>query len=771
MPGGIKGKITIIFLIIVFFLAVVSFFMPLFGNALESLELAKLNLLAVKEKEVKAADKKSNPRAKGEDVAWYATDGETENLNGIFLEGRSVPSQIHQLAGKSKEKAAEKFLEDYGDFFGLDDSEKDMKLVKKTKDKQGITHLRYNQVYEGVPVFGGQMIVHLKKDLSSVSANAGLDTDISLDTHPEISKEKAEEKAAQKWEEKFKGKDPKILSSKLVVFSGKLVKDDPEGKDRLAWLVEIFETQPRSHEYYFIDAKNGETVFQITGMKEIDREVFDCTNAAWPCYLDTLVDGYTYGRSEGQPARGANPVHGGTDVDDSHDMASAMHDYLQSEFSRDGGNNQGGIGDGFSAPVSETEVYDYLDGIWGGCPNAFFDGFSVNFCKGLVHDDVFGHEYGHAIVDFSVPGGLTYAYESGALHEAYADIFGETLEHERTGSSDWLVGADVNVGGFTGPLRSVIDPNSLGDPARFYDSNFYCGSSDSGGVHWNSPVVSHAAYLITEGGSFNGCSVSGIGRDKMERIFYRALTSYFTSSTDFNGAYTALNLACADLHGAQSSECLNVRQALQAAEIDQGGACGGTARTAPLCGDLTPPVVSGVAEGQAYDPGTAIIFDEGTAVLNGVPVPSGTVVNEPGDYVLVVSDAAGNSTTIHFSIRQNPDDSGDDEDGDDEEATIDTPTLAYRKKGRATKRINIIFHDVNLDIKKKSWMSGRMGGEKVKIMKAQNLGDDFLVSFQLKYKKMPVGTYTFSASYKVKTGKRSWQRGTLEAENILTITR
>jgi Zn-dependent metalloprotease len=661
-------------------------------------------------------------------------------------------------------------LEEYGDFFGVENPQKDLKLLKKTKDKKDFTHLRYNQEYEGVPVFGGQMIVHLEKNLSSVSANASLAPEISLDPDPKISKEKAEEKAVKKWEKKFKSENPKILSSALVVFSEELVKNDPKGKNYLTWLVEVFKDEPRSREYYFINAKNGDEIFQITGIKEISREVFDCSNGDWPCYLDDLVGGYTFGRSEGQPARGANPVLGGTDVDDSYDMAGAMHNYIESKFSLDGANNQGGIGDGYTADADETEVYDYLDEIWYGCPNAFWDGFSVNFCKGMVHNDVFGHEYGHAIVDFSVPGGLTYSFESGALHEAYSDIFGEALEHERTGSSDWLMGENIHLDGFDGPIRNAVNPNSLNDPARFYDSRFYCGYGDGGGVHWNSPVVTHAAYLLATGGSFNGCSVSGIGRSKMESIFYRALASYFTSSTDFGRAYSALNLACADLYGTGSGECVSVRRALQAAEMDQEGACSGVPRVEPACstGDTTPPAVSGVAEGQTYDPGVTITFDEGTAVLNGVPISSGTAVSEPGDYVLVVTDSAGNSTTIHFTIRGSS--VAPQDENDEDEVSTDTPILEYKSKGRATKRINVVFRNRNLDIKKKSWVKGRLGGKKVKIMKAENLGGDFLISFNLKYKKMKPGTYTFTANYKLKTGKRAWETGTLTAENILTIT-
>ena len=763
----LKGKITIALLIAALLLAIALFIVPLLGSALEDLELTRLNLAASKEKETLVPEKKSNPRRAGKDKAWYAVNEKTKNFSDIFLEGTSVPKSLHKLSQKSKEKIASQFLEDYGDYFGIEKPKEELRLLKKSKDKLGMTHLRYNQEYKGVPIFGAQMIVHVKEDLDSISANADLVPEISLDTSPKISEEKSRKEAVGKWEKQFDGRDPEVMKSELVIFSEELTKNDPKGKNHLTWLVELFKNDPRSHEFYFVDARSGKIVFQITGIKELNRQVYDCTNGDWPCYLDSLVGGYTYGRSEGQPARGANPINGGLDVDDSYDMAGAMHSYLQNEFSRNGGNNQGGIGDDYYSDAANTDVYTYLDAYWGGCPNAFWDGFSVNFCKGLVYDDVFGHEYGHAIVDFSVPGGLTYSYESGALHEGYADIFGETLERERTGSCDWLMGEDIDVGGFTGPIRSAVNPNSLGDPARFYDSNFYCGYSDYGGVHTNSSVVSHAAYLMVEGGSFNGCSVSAVGRDKMERIFYRALTQYFTSSTSFNSAYSVLNSACSDLYGSGSSDCLNVRQALQAAEMNQGGRCSGQARTAPLCGDITPTQVSGVAEGITYDPGVTITFDEGTAVLNGVPVSSGTAVTEPGDYVLVVTDAAGNSTTIHFTIRGSsvvPED--DDETG---KITTDTPTLNYKKKGRATKRINIIFHSRNFDIQKRNWVKGRLGERKVKIMKVMNLNDDFLISFRLKYKKLPPGAYTFSASYKLKTGKRSWEKGTLTAENILTI--
>ncbi|WP_339318037.1 S-layer homology domain-containing protein [Paenibacillus sp. FSL R10-2734] len=66
--------------------------------------------------------------------------------------------------------------------------------------------------------------------------------------------------------------------------------------------------------------------------------------------------------------------------------------------------------------------------------------------------------------------------------------------------------------------------------------------------------------------------------------------------------------------------------------------------------DKTAPAVSGVTEGSSYNTNQSATFNEGTATMNGDPFASGATVSAEGDYKLVVTDAAGNVTTVNFTI-------------------------------------------------------------------------------------------------------------------------
>lgn len=68
--------------------------------------------------------------------------------------------------------------------------------------------------------------------------------------------------------------------------------------------------------------------------------------------------------------------------------------------------------------------------------------------------------------------------------------------------------------------------------------------------------------------------------------------------------------------------------------------------------DETKPVISGVEEGQTYGHDVTITFNEGAATLNGQPFENGTTVNANGTYAIVVTDDAGNQSTVHFKINK-----------------------------------------------------------------------------------------------------------------------
>jgi bacillolysin len=690
-------------------------------------------------------------REKAGQDAEFSVDRNTGKVTFLSRKAKGLPFSLQKMARKEPAAVASQFMKEYGNYFGIDDSTKELKLLNKEKDELGMSHVLYNQTYKDVPVFGAQAVVHVKKDLSVSSANGKLVPDISVKTDPKLSQKEAEEKAGESWKKQFDKVEYQVKNTTLYIFNKGLAENKKDEKNYLTWQVELANTDQKKHEFYFIDAGNGELVFQITGVKNaIHRHVYDCTWGS--CVMDYLYGGYYYGRSEGQAARGANPVYGGTDVDSSYDITSSVHNYLSSKFSRNGGNNQGGIGDGVWSAVTNTDSFSYIDHMgWTTCPNAFFSGYDINFCKGFVTTDIVGHEYGHGIVNFSVSGDLTYYGESGALNEGYADMFGEALENYRNGSSDWLIGEGINTGGLVGPFRNLQNPAAYSDPDRFYSSNFYCGTSDNAGVHTNSLLMGHAAYLMAMGGTFNGCSITGIGKDKEERIFYRALTSYFTSSTDFNGAYHAFNQACNDLYGSGSSDCTETKKALQSVEMDQGGQCSGEARIQPC--DSSVPVVSGVADGTTYENDVTITFDKGTATLNGASFSSGSIVSEDGSYVLVVSDNVNStSTTVNFSVNK---------------FSSNTPTLPYSISKKAKRTITVTFRGRTI-ITKKNWTTARLGGRKVKVTKVRNSGGNFLLSINFNYRKWPVGSYDLAVSYKSKVG-HSYQRGSLIETGALSI--
>lgn len=511
-----------------------------------------------------------------------------------------------------------------------------LSTITATTDALGQEHIRYNQRYQGVPIFGGQIIVHVNKNTMTHLVTGKTLRRVAVDTTPHVSATAAHHIAQTLAKHAGATADLTVKKTNLYIFNEQLLNKLRSDKNILVWEVELFSDQPLWHEYYYIDAHTGTLVYQIHGAQDaIYRQIYDCSYT-YDCYLDARDSstGYTYGRSEGQPARGANPnyyITSLTDTDDLYSVLGAVYNYYADNFARAGANDNGGMGDGSSTyPTANTVGLTYLDYFYNSyfdytsCPNAFFDGAaSIRFCEGFVKTDVAGHEYAHAVNYFSILdsngdySGLAYTNESGALNEANSDVFGEALEYAVNGSNDWLMGEDLSIGA----LRSMSDPTTftyvddngttVPYPDRYNSEQLYCGTTDSGGVHYNSSVINKAAYLMAMGGTFNNCTITGLGRSKEENIFYRAETEYYTPTTDFNGAYTALLAACADLYSV--SDCREVAKALKAVELDQAGFCSGTPGTTPDCAAVdAAPTITSISSDQAdgtYAAGAVIDID------------------------------------------------------------------------------------------------------------------------------------------------------------------
>ena len=96
----------------------------------------------------------------------------------------------------------------------------------------------------------------------------------------------------------------------------------------------------------------------------------------------------------------------------------------------------------------------------------------------------------------------------GELPEVSATI---TLPASTDYSLRWLAGEDCS--GFGGAIRDMWNPNCYGDPGKVTDTvQYYCGIGDHGGVHTNSGIPNHAFALLVDGGTYNGWTITAIGR-------------------------------------------------------------------------------------------------------------------------------------------------------------------------------------------------------------------------------------------------------------------
>jgi Zn-dependent metalloprotease len=270
---------------------------------------------------------------------------------------------------------------------------------------------------------------------------------------------------------------------------------------------------------------------------------------------------------------------------DAHYGSAKVYDYFLNVHGRNGIDGAGGPRtfasiNGTTGLISSTVHFgkNFNNAFWTDSRNQMFygDGDGTQFSS-LVALDICGHEMTHGIT--SRTAGLVYSNESGALNESWSDAFGAMVELYAEGetTNTWRIGEDVYTPATAGDaLRYMNTPHS--GPNYGYTSNDdpdhyterYTGTQDNGGVHINSGIPNHVFYLLVKGGAhahIPGPIVTGIGADKASKIWYKALTTYMTSSTNFSGARAATLNAATSLYGLGSAEYLAVADAWAACGI------------------------------------------------------------------------------------------------------------------------------------------------------------------------------------------------------------
>ncbi|MFF4301008.1 M4 family metallopeptidase [Streptomyces sp. NPDC001601] len=507
-------------------------------------------------------------------------------------------------------------------------------------DPEGARHVRFVRTHRGMPVLGGDLVVHLSRRLAYTGVTRAADHTVrAAATEAKLTARQAEEKAAA-------AADGDAGTARLVV-------DARDGAAALAYRVSVDgasgsstvvvdaltgrvrSNTPDSDEFLsprLLDTlrRHGETLDPATGTGLQAQALAGASVSAAARYPATA---HGFGRSlfvgkvpltTTQTARKSfllkDPTRYGTETRDAKGKETeSFGQGTKFTSTTDSWGNGTTSSRGSAAADAQYGITETLDfyrktfgrkGIannskparamvhWGKkVGNAFWDstcgcmlygdgdGHEIN--KPLVVLDVTGHELTHGVVDATAKLEPTHVDndgnqfgEPGALNESLADIFGSGVEFfadNPKNPPNYLLGEKL---GLRQKFLRRLDHPSLDRIEGTVD--YWSPEVANAEVHAGSGVSSHAFYLLAEGSgrkkigattydspTYDGSTVTGIGRAKATAIFYRALTRYMVSSTDFHDARIATLKAAGDLYGASSVEYRTVDQAWAAVDVTE----------------------------------------------------------------------------------------------------------------------------------------------------------------------------------------------------------
>jgi vibriolysin len=411
----------------------------------------------------------------------------------------------------------------------------EMVAAKVVTDELGAVHVRFTQELNGLPVAGAAMVLHAHADGKVFGVNGEFVRGGDLPVTPSLDAETAIGLALGK------SLVQRLAGPDLTYVLGS------DGRGYLAWQVTVGyrNEQGPQRDLVFADAETGKLVARHPQFKYARAlETRDCNNKTKNCSLVSTSP---------------NPINTGDGaIDAAHNFAIATYDYYSNNHGRDS------IDDNGMTLISRAHYSkNYNNAFWDGTQMTYGDGDGTTFIPLSQDADVVAHELTHGVTERT--SGLIYQNESGALNEAWSDIFGAGVDRQEGASvtDTWLLGEDIYTPAISGDaLRVMDDPAAAGD-VDYYPDRF-TGTSDNGGVHTNSGIANLAFALLVEGGthprgktsvnvpalSANFDTSLGIALD----IFYAANVACMTPSSNF----AAARFCTADVHGGSDAAAVHL---------------------------------------------------------------------------------------------------------------------------------------------------------------------------------------------------------------------
>ncbi|MDN7241010.1 M4 family metallopeptidase [Planococcus sp. N028] len=511
-------------------------------------------------------------------------DDEQVSINSASGSPNFIAGTLSAPSSKKPQEIVFSYLKEKENLYSIDGgTPKNFELISETVDELGITNLKLQQLYNGIPVFGAILAAHVSRDgvLTSISGELAKDFG-NLDMVEQsdlLTAEEAKSIVLANIRAELHAA-PEIVAEEnpsLVIFI-----ENGEAKLAYSSRTEFLVPEPGNYQF-FIDAETGEILSSYNQIHSADPQGTDAVSSGKGVLGDkkkvrtvkNKEGSYLLDRTRGKgiltydaatklliPGKlwldadhKFNAAYDGAAVD-AHAYAGQTFDYFKKVHGRSSY-------DGKGARIISTVHYgkDYNNAFWSGSQMVYGDGDGSVFIPLSGALDVVAHELTHAVTQTSAK--LIYQGDSGAINESLSDIFGAIIEGHYSDGPDWQIAEDIFTPQKDGDaLRSLADPTLNGLPDHY--TKRYIGTEDFGGVHINSSISNKAAYLLANGGTHYSVNVNGIGSDKTGAIFFRTLTQYLTPNTTFRQFRVAAIQAATDLYGASSPEVSSVKAAFSA---------------------------------------------------------------------------------------------------------------------------------------------------------------------------------------------------------------
>lgn len=434
-------------------------------------------------------------------------------------------------------------------------------MVRNKKvDSTGQTHYLLQRSYKNIPVYGEYMQVNLNgsKKVYSVQNSASAAMDLSdVNATPELTSSEAIEAFKTSLEAELGS------SIELETRLGKITTPKPtaklniypyNGQNYLAYEVSLSFVQPKFGDWIgYVDATSGAVIDQynklneaamsnasgsgrgydgkskslkVAKVQDTDGTFYIMADQTNPSFMGTFD--YQNSYFDPNPANdeyyfinSKTTAFNDPAAVDAHFNTNLVYQFYKTNYGRESIDGKGMDILSFVHVDANGQPMD--NAFWYGDAMFYGDG-SGDLSDGGVNCmscslDVVAHELTHGVTEYTV--GLEYRNQSGALNEAISDIMASVID-----SDDWEMGENTG-----NPARSLANPGKYGQPAAMSEYVYLPDDEqhDNGGVHYNSGIPNHAAYLIAT--KIDKANIGLNGRKVLGQLTYNILNYHLLSPT------------------------------------------------------------------------------------------------------------------------------------------------------------------------------------------------------------------------------------------------